>query len=202
MAQRPGITDETIAAFRVAEQIRGGKTYAVFPYLRDGELVNVKYRNIAEKRDMRQEGGAEPCLFGWHLIDPKARTVAITEGEIDAMTLHQVGIPALSVNAGAGNHQWLENDWERLDCFSEILIFSTATRLARPGRRRSSAAWAWSAASWSRSPRRMRTSSCRRALAARTLARHQGGEDPGPRGDAPGQRLHQPREVDVLSGPR
>lgn len=25
---------------------------------------------------MRQEAGAEPCLFGWHLIDPKARTVA------------------------------------------------------------------------------------------------------------------------------
>ena len=83
-----GLTPETIAAFRIAEQVRNGKTYAVFPYLRDGELVNVKYRNIAEKKDMRQEGGAEPCLFGWHLIDPKARTVAITEGEIDAMTLH------------------------------------------------------------------------------------------------------------------
>lgn len=118
-----GLTPETIAAFRIAEQTRGDKTYAVFPYLRDGELVNVKYRNIAEKKDMRQEGGAEPCLFGWHLIDPKARTVAICEGEIDAMTLHQCGVPALSVNAGAGNHQWLENDWERLDRFSEILIF-------------------------------------------------------------------------------
>ena len=118
-----GLTPETIAAFKIAEQVRNGKTYAVFPYLRDGELVNVKYRNIAEKKDMRQEGGAEPCLFGWHLIDPKARTVAICEGEIDAMTLHQCGVPALSVNAGAGNHQWMENDWERLDRFSEILIF-------------------------------------------------------------------------------
>lgn len=118
-----GLTDETIAAFKIAEQVKGDKTYALFPYLRDGELVNVKYRNIAEKRDMRQEGGAEPCLFGWHLIDPKERTVALCEGEIDAMTLHQCGIPALSVNAGAGNHQWLENDWERLQRFSEILIF-------------------------------------------------------------------------------
>lgn len=121
--QKRGLTPETIAAFKIAEQLRDGKTYALFPYLRDGELVNVKYRNVAEKRDMRQEGGAEPCLFGWHLIDPKARTVAICEGEIDAMTLHQVGVPALSVNAGAGNHQWIENDWSRLDRFSEILIF-------------------------------------------------------------------------------
>lgn len=128
-----GLTPETIAAFRIAEQTRGDKTYAVFPYLRDGELVNVKYRNIAEKKDMRQEGGAEPCLFGWHLIDPKARTVAITEGEIDAMTLHQCGIPALSVNAGAGNHQWMENDWERLDRFSEILIFFDSDEAGKAG---------------------------------------------------------------------
>lgn len=117
------LTDETIAAFKIAEQSRDGKTYAVFPYLRDGVLVNVKYRNVAEKKDMRQEAGAEPCLFGWHLIDPKARSVAICEGEIDAMSLHQCGIPALSVNAGAGNHQWIENDWERLERFDEILIF-------------------------------------------------------------------------------
>lgn len=117
-----GLTEQTIAEFKVGEIERDGKPVAVFPYLRDGELVNAKYRSVADKRDMRQEGGAEPCLFGWHLVGPKVRTVAITEGEIDAMTLHQVGIAALSVNAGAGNHQWVENDWDRLDRFSEILV--------------------------------------------------------------------------------
>jgi twinkle protein len=117
-----GLEERTLAAFKVGEQERDGKVYAVFPYLRDGDLVNVKYRNPDDKRDMRQEGGAEPCLFGWHLIEPKARTVAITEGEIDAMTLWQAGIAALSVNAGAGNHQWIETDWQRLERFSEILV--------------------------------------------------------------------------------
>ena len=118
-----GLTDKTIADFRIAEQLRDGKTYCVFPYLRDGVLINYKLRNVAEKKDMQQAGGAEPCLFGWHLIDPKVRTIAIAEGEIDAMTLHQLGIPALSVNAGAGNHQWIEYDWDRLERFSEILVF-------------------------------------------------------------------------------
>jgi len=117
-----GLTEETLAAFRIGEQLQGGKCYAVFPYLRDGELINAKYRNVTDKRDMRQEAGAEPSLFGWHLIDPRQRSVAITEGEIDAMTLHQAGIPALSVNAGAGNHQWIESDWDRLERFSEILV--------------------------------------------------------------------------------
>lgn len=117
-----GIEDRTIEAFKVGEQLRDGKAFAVLPFLRDGVLVNAKYRNVDEKRDMRQEAGAEPCLFGWHLIEPKARQVAITEGELDAMTLWQAGIPALSVNQGAGNHQWLEHDWERLERFSDILV--------------------------------------------------------------------------------
>lgn len=118
-----GLTDKTIADFKIAEQNRDGKTYAVFPYMRDGVLINYKLRNVSEKKDMQQAGGAEPCLFGWHLIDPKTRSIAICEGEIDAMSLHQCGIPALSVNAGAGNHQWIENDWEKLERFSEILVF-------------------------------------------------------------------------------
>lgn len=119
-----GLTQQTIAAFKIVEQIRGEKVYAVFPYIdRAGEYLNGKTRNIDEKKDMRQEAGAMPCLFGWHLIPDGQRTIAITEGEIDAMTLHQVGIPALSVNAGAGNHQWIENEWENLEQFSDILIF-------------------------------------------------------------------------------
>lgn len=118
-----GLTAQTIEAFKVVEQVRGDAVYVLFPYLSDtGEYLNGKIRNIDNKRDMRQEKDAMPCLFGWHLIPHNARTVTICEGEIDAMTLHQVGIPALSVNAGAGNHQWIENDWERLDRFSDITI--------------------------------------------------------------------------------
>ncbi|APW37147.1 bifunctional DNA primase/helicase [Rhodoferax koreense] len=118
-----GLTEETIKAFKVGEMQQSGKVYAVFPFIDDtGELINVKYRNPDDKKDMRQEKDAAPCLFGWHLIEPKARTVAITEGEIDAMTLHQMGVPALSVNQGAGNHQWIEIDWDRLERFSDILV--------------------------------------------------------------------------------
>lgn len=117
-----GIEDMTIEAFKVREVQRNGSTWALFPYLRDGVYVNGKYRNPADKKGMGQEKDAEPCLFGWHLIDPKARTVVICEGEIDAMTLWQAGVPALSVNAGSGNHQWIESDWDRLQRFSEIVI--------------------------------------------------------------------------------
>lgn len=117
-----GITDETIESFKVREVSRNGSVWALFPYLRDGVYVNGKYRNPDDKKGMQQEKDAEPCLFGWHLVQPKDRTIIITEGEIDAMTIWQCGLTALSVNAGANNHQWIENDWDRLERFSEIVI--------------------------------------------------------------------------------
>lgn len=49
--------------------------------------------------------------------------MALTEGEIDTMSLHQYGIPALSVPFGGGTgkkHQWLEYEFDRLAIFDEI----------------------------------------------------------------------------------
>ncbi|WP_186031885.1 bifunctional DNA primase/helicase [Burkholderia gladioli] len=131
-----GISAETMKAFRVGAQSRGSKHYALFPYLRDGaELVNIKYRNIEDKKDMRQESGAEPCLFGWHLVGDLQRTVLITEGELDAMAAYQMGFSALSVNAGAGNHQWIDSDWTRLEQFSEIFLCYDNDEAGRKGAR-------------------------------------------------------------------
>jgi twinkle protein len=117
--ERRGLTAATIAAFQIGATPDDGAV--ILPYLRDGELVNTKTRGIADKK-MWQAKDAEPCLFGWHLIDPKARSIVITEGEFDAMVLHQAGIPALSCNQGAGNHQWIDADWERLQRFSDIVL--------------------------------------------------------------------------------
>ena len=65
--------------------------------------MNAKYRDIADKRGMRQEAGAD---FPLRLASdrPKDFDPSRSPGEIDAMTLHQAGFQALSVNAGAGNH--------------------------------------------------------------------------------------------------
>jgi len=127
-----GLSDETIAAFKLAGTQNDDAV--IFPFLRDGELVNTKHRSLAEKK-MWQAKDAEPCLFGWHLIDPRSRSVCITEGEIDAMTLHQAGIPALSCNQGAGNHQWIDSDFERLNRFSEIVLCYDDDEAGRKGAR-------------------------------------------------------------------
>ncbi len=118
-----GLTDPTIAAYRVAASPDDDEI--VFPFLRNDELVNCKYLKLDRpggKKIVRQEKDAEPCLFGWQAIPPTARSVVICEGEIDAMTWFQSGYPALSVWSGAGNLQWVENEWERLAAFDTIYI--------------------------------------------------------------------------------
>ncbi|WP_439671452.1 SF4 helicase domain-containing protein [Cupriavidus necator] len=119
------LSPETIQAFKVGAS-KDDDTI-IFPYLRGGELVNVKHlalqRDPAGKKKTWQAADAEPCLFGWDLIADDAKAVLITEGELDAMSLYQYGLGALSINQGAGNHQWIDSDFDRLERFQEIFLW-------------------------------------------------------------------------------
>jgi len=119
------LTRETINAYQVASRNRE----MVFPYTRDGELINVKYISIDRHKGGKppyQESQCEPCLFGWQAITQNAREVFITEGEIDAMTMYQYGYPALSVpiGGGGGGKQlgWIESEFDRLARFDVIWL--------------------------------------------------------------------------------
>ncbi|CAB5207306.1 Archaeal primase DnaG/twinkle, TOPRIM domain, partial [uncultured Caudovirales phage] len=100
----------------------------VFNYIRDKEIIFVKRMKLERKDGKKQivvSPNAEPCLFGWQVIPPHARTVVICEGELDAMSFCQYGIPALSVPFGGGRgekQRWLEYEIENLNRFDEIFI--------------------------------------------------------------------------------
>lgn len=119
------LTLETVQAFKVGASKEDDAI--IFPFLRDDELVNVKHlaldRDANGKKKTWQAKDAEPCLFGWHLIPDDIKAVLIVEGEIDAMSLYQWGFDALSINQGAGNHQWIDQDFDRLERFQEIFLW-------------------------------------------------------------------------------
>lgn len=98
----------------------------LFPILRDGELLNVKYltprKAEGQKNQWRQEAEAEPCLFGWQAIGADVRSIVITEGEIDCLSVASIGGHALSIPAGANNLDWLEYDYPNLDQFDDIVL--------------------------------------------------------------------------------
>jgi len=116
------LTPETINAFKVSQHDRE----IVFPYWRNGDLILIKYLSLdrpGEKKQIRVEPNCEPSLFGWHLIPAHGRTITLCEGEIDAMSLYQYGVPALSVPFGGGKgdkHKWLEYEFDRLAAYDEI----------------------------------------------------------------------------------
>lgn len=59
-----------------------------FPYMRDGELVNVKYRD--GKKNFRMVKNAELIFFNLNTVGDKKYCI-ITEGEIDCMSVYEAG---------------------------------------------------------------------------------------------------------------
>ncbi|WP_375609333.1 toprim domain-containing protein [Bartonella sp. AC53GZZY] len=67
------------------------------------------------------------------LFSSTNRTIVITEGEIDALSLAAYGYPAVSVPFGGGSggkHNWIENEFDHLEAFETIFL---ATDMDKPG---------------------------------------------------------------------
>lgn len=129
------LTSATLEAFKLKIQTGpdSRSDALVFEsYSPSGEVVNRSYRTVpkdpAEKKRVWQDTGCAPSLFGWQAITETAlrsKTILLTEGQIDAMTWHQWGIPALSIPNGSGM-TWLDYEWDNLEFFERIyLAFDT-----------------------------------------------------------------------------
>ncbi|MDT3778454.1 toprim domain-containing protein [Nitrospira sp. MA-1] len=71
-----------------------------FPYFRNGEIINVKYRAL-DTKNFLQEAGAEKILYGLDDIQGVDWAV-IVEGELDKLACEVAGVPnVLSVPDGA-----------------------------------------------------------------------------------------------------
>jgi twinkle protein len=89
-----GISRKTLDKFMIFSkeefmpQTQKKESVICFPYFRDGELVNIKYRD--GRKNFKMVKDAELILFNLNTIGEKKNCI-ITEGEIDAMTCYEVG---------------------------------------------------------------------------------------------------------------
>jgi twinkle protein len=101
----------------------------MFPYFKDGEIVNIKYRTL--NKEYRQEKDAEKVFYG--LDDIKGEdTIIIVEGEIDKLALEVAGFKnVISVPDGAPSPEsnmyetkfkYIGNCEERLKDVNKIII--------------------------------------------------------------------------------
>lgn len=127
MATR-GISKETLDKRGIKQDSKGN---IVFEF-RDqyGKLMLVKYRPSRKvvKPDIKtwcqKDKDTTPLLFGMDKVDT-TKPLLITEGEIDSLACIEAGFNnTVSIPFGAGNYHWIEYNWEWLEQFEKIIIWS------------------------------------------------------------------------------
>lgn len=116
-----GLTEETL----LKAECGSTDTHIAFPHWDcDGKLVLVKYWSCDDQKHMFTNADPVPVLFAKKLVDPvkSGSTLIICEGQWDALTWIQLGYPAVSIPSGANNHDWISEDWNFLNCFSQIYL--------------------------------------------------------------------------------
>lgn len=95
-------------------------------------LTMVKYRpaRTVDKHSgqpktwCQKDADTAPLLFNMNRINT-SKPLLITEGEIDCASAIEAGyLNAVSVPLGAGNFHWIEENWDWLDSFDSIIIWS------------------------------------------------------------------------------
>lgn len=106
----------------------------VFPFYDENHTLRfVKYRktDFDKERDKNKEWCEKdtmPILFGIDQCQDFSRLV-ITEGQIDSLSLAEAGIPnAVSVPNGARGFTWIENCWDWVSKFPEVVVFGDCER--------------------------------------------------------------------------
>ncbi len=133
-----GISQATLQEFKIGEslehmpQTQKQENCILFPYYRDNELVNIKYRDGA--KNFKLSKGAELIFFNLNSLI-NAPYAIICEGEVDCLTFHQSGLKhVVSVPNGASKNQRLEYLDNCIDYFDGIEKIYLATDDDEPGR--------------------------------------------------------------------
>lgn len=125
-----GIKPNTLKQFGITEkveympQVQSEVKCILFPFVKNGEWVNVKYRDA--RKNFKLTSGAELTIFNYDGVNGKKKIV-ITEGEIDCLSVYQSGFfDVCSVPNGASkgnqNLQYIDNSWQAFSEADEIII--------------------------------------------------------------------------------
>lgn len=107
-----GITQNVVIENKIAQE----GEWLIFPYIRNGELINVKKRLITGK-DFRQSQGAEAIIYNYDRVK-NSKEIIVCEGEFDCMAFEVAGYTNVtSVNQGAPNENDKNVD-KKLECIT------------------------------------------------------------------------------------
>jgi twinkle protein len=116
-----GISERVCEKYKV---YRDGNTLRFHYYSRDGLLLGAKVKTL--DKQFSYEGETDGSFFGQHLFPSKGKRVVITEGELDALSLHECfpTWPHVSLPTGAaGAKKACQRNLEWLQGYDEIVLW-------------------------------------------------------------------------------
>lgn len=120
-----GISEEVCRKYQITANDDGN---IVFPFIDENNKMQfVKYRNPKPKQGQNKEWSEKNCkpiLFGMNQCNLENKTLIMTEGQIDSLSVAEAGIDnAVSVPTGAQGFTWVPYCWDWLQNFDKIIIF-------------------------------------------------------------------------------
>lgn len=123
-----GISEEVCRKYQITSGKVNEKEVIVFPFIDDkGDIQFAKYRNPDPKPGENKEwcqSNCKPILFGMYQCNLGNKTLIITEGQIDSLSVAEAGIDnAVSVPTGAKGFTWVPHCWDWMRNFDKIIVF-------------------------------------------------------------------------------
>lgn len=127
--QSRGISEETCRKYEITTQ-KDKDNILVIPFKdENGEVQCIKYRKtdfdktVDKNKEWFQVGG-KAILFGMNHCDMEHKTLILTEGQLDALSLATVGIlNAVSVPTGQMGTTWIPHCWDFMLNFNTLIVF-------------------------------------------------------------------------------
>ncbi|MBR5596512.1 MAG: AAA family ATPase [Lachnospiraceae bacterium] len=109
----------------------GTENVLVFPFKDyDGQLRFIKYRNIEFVKGVTDgskewcERNCMPILFGMNNCNLENKTLILTEGQLDSLSVTECGFEnAVSVPTGMNGFTWVPHCWDWIHNFEKIIVF-------------------------------------------------------------------------------
>ena len=133
-----GLSEETVIFFDVTANKYGNTLFNYYDQYDVLTFIKARQSRALDKNETKVIGitpkedkakpdfegaGSKPVLFGMNKVSPIG-TLHITEGEYDAMALHEAGISnVVSVPFGANTLSWIEYNYEWLNSFDKIILW-------------------------------------------------------------------------------
>ena len=134
--QSRGIGEEVAKRYQITVQT-DDPTKLVIPFFDEkGDMPFIKYRktDFVKGRDTSKEwcqAGGKPILFGMDQCNLENKTLIMTEGQIDSISVAEVGYEnAVSVPTGKNGFTWVPYCWDWLQNFDTLIVFLLTLQLS------------------------------------------------------------------------